>query len=1127
MKKSLFLIILVVLLTATMATTLIACNQDEPPQQPQGPTTYTVTFDSLGGCAVGSQEIEKGKFAQEPTAPVREGYIFSGWYDLNGTDDGEWGDKWEFAQFAINADITLYAKWEEVPETYTATFYDGSEVYDKQENLSEGEIVVEPTAPTATDKIFIGWFLSTDGGVTLGAQYDFSTPVSANIDLYAKWQDKLFINLNYNGATHETQVARLEVSDGVQYKLPRPLKSESTFLGWFDANDTKYELQATFEGNQSIELTAKWEDGTAGLTYETNDNFAKVIGASSTLTEIVVPESYNGLYVTEIAANAFSMVTGLKKITFCEGITDIGEGAFYSASAPLMALCEVNLPSTLKNIGIDAFNGTTALKRIKLNEGLEVISQRAFKSSGLEEITIPSTVARLYDGVFNECGSLRKITFTRDINAEGGITVPHNNAKAILRQNKAGLIMFVPANSVSEYKESWAGMNQWQMTGQTAIFSVELADADEIVVDGVLYGYFGNSTQYITGANVTEIYAGAFEDNTHVQSVVLSDGFVRIGASAFLGCTGLTSVTSLSETMPAIKNYNKNGVAYSKIFDDENTVTMHVSGSCYNQFAAKAGYNANAIEKIAYTVTLKDGNNTSTVTAYRYETIDFPAVDRVLGKKFVGYKSAGTTFDVTTKVTYDMEISLEWEICNVYTVSFVTFTSETINEQKLNEGEKAVKPQNPTPEGESLFEGWYLSDDNGVTLMTEFDFDTVIDGDITLYAKYSTVDTKSVITLDYNGATHEIGATEISKSVGETFELPRPYRNDATFLGWFDEQDNKHAMNGTVENVDDYTLTAKWQLASEGLEYVLSDKGTNYAVKLGTCTETDIVIPEWHNGYVVDMVGASGFESKDITSVVLPEGIKTINQRAFFSTKLKEVVIPSTVTTIGNGAFNRSAELKKVTILRSSVVDGSITGLGNTSVFRLTSPGIVIIVPFDSVSDYKADTKWLTQLTRWENAERVFSSEDIVDDFIVRDGTLYGYVGNSLDIVVPSNVTKIADGAFHGSNANTITLHDGITSIGAMAFANMTEITEMTMPTGLASIGARAFDGCSNLTKVTFTSATAPTITSVQIWSGKNDVVSTVSDIFTDSDTVSVVVPVGSGDTYRAVFTNANVTEQE
>jgi len=63
-------------------------------------------------------------------------------------------------------------------------------------------------------------------------------------------------------------------------------------------------------------------------------------------------------------------------------------------------------------------------------------------------------------------------------------------------------------------------------------------------------------------------------------------------------------------------------------------------------------------------------------------------------------------------------------------------------------------------------------------------------------------------------------------------------------------------------------------------------------------------------------------------------------------------------------------------------------------------------------------------------------------------------------------VTGIADQAFNGSDLISVTLHDGIATIGALAFAGCTNLTSIAIPAGVTSIGNLAFDGCTALTSI-------------------------------------------------------------
>ncbi len=63
---------------------------------------YTVDFDTNGGSAVSSVEIEKNGTIEKPSDPTREGYVFAGWY-LN-------DELFDFTT-PITGNITLEARW--------------------------------------------------------------------------------------------------------------------------------------------------------------------------------------------------------------------------------------------------------------------------------------------------------------------------------------------------------------------------------------------------------------------------------------------------------------------------------------------------------------------------------------------------------------------------------------------------------------------------------------------------------------------------------------------------------------------------------------------------------------------------------------------------------------------------------------------------------------------------------------------------------------------------------------------------------------------------------------------------------------------------------------------------------
>lgn len=71
------------------------------------PTYHTVSFDTLGGTTIASQNIEKGHVLNQPDNPSRSGFNFQGWYTTEAFDY-----LWNFETDLVDESMTLYAKWQ-------------------------------------------------------------------------------------------------------------------------------------------------------------------------------------------------------------------------------------------------------------------------------------------------------------------------------------------------------------------------------------------------------------------------------------------------------------------------------------------------------------------------------------------------------------------------------------------------------------------------------------------------------------------------------------------------------------------------------------------------------------------------------------------------------------------------------------------------------------------------------------------------------------------------------------------------------------------------------------------------------------------------------------------------------
>lgn len=89
-----------------------------------------------------------------------------------------------------------------------------------------------------------------------------------------------------------------------------------------------------------------------------------------------------------------------------------------------------------------------------------------------------------------------------------------------------------------------------------------------------------------------------------------------------------------------------------------------------------------------------------------------------------------------------------------------------------------------------------------------------------------------------------------------------------------------------------------------------------------------------------------------------------------------------------------------------------------------------------------------------------------VGEGITRIGNLAFFLHTSLQsVTLPSTVTAIGDDAFKFDNITSITLPAGLTSIGSDAFRS-TDLTSIEIPDSVTNIGARAFSECCDLASV-------------------------------------------------------------
>ena len=241
--------------------------------------------------------------------------------------------------------------------------------------------------------------------------------------------------------------------------------------------------------------------------------------------------------------------------------------------------------------------------------------------------------------------------------------------------------------------------------------------------------------------------------------------------------------------------------------------------------------------------------------------------------------------------------------------------------------------------------------------------------------------------------------------------------------------------------------------ASAGLEYTLNEDGSSYTVyEIGTCIETDVVIPATYDDKPVTVIGEKAFKGcESLTSITIPNSVTSIGDYAFYSCEsLTSITIPNSVTSIGSYAFDCCRNLTSLTI------PDSVISIGDGAFYYcdgLTS--ITIPSSITSIGDYAFYfCKSLTSIT-------------IPDSVTTIGEYAFTTCNNVTNLVIGNNVTFIGKRAFSSlSSLRSLVIPDSVTSIGDNAFSYCEELVSVTLGSGVTSIENQAFYSCNKLVEV-------------------------------------------------------------
>lgn len=195
------------------------------------------------------EKVEEGKYATRPTDPTEKGWIFKGWYEK----DDYIGDVFDFEKTQITHDITLTARW---AQAFTVKFdANGHGAAPADQTVEINGKAAKPTDPTDGDYSFQGWYTTAECSTT----FDFSTPITGDTTVYAKWVKKPIVSFNRNG--HGTAPASQTVElNSKAVKPADPTAEGYVFRGWYTtaACTTEFDFNTPIAADTT--LYAKWDE---------------------------------------------------------------------------------------------------------------------------------------------------------------------------------------------------------------------------------------------------------------------------------------------------------------------------------------------------------------------------------------------------------------------------------------------------------------------------------------------------------------------------------------------------------------------------------------------------------------------------------------------------------------------------------------------------------------------------------------------------------------------------------------------------------------------------------------------------------------------------------------------------
>lgn len=550
---------------------------------------------------------EKYNLGDEVTiqATTNAGYTWLGWY--NG--DALLTNQLEYTfNMPINS-VTYTAKWAKA--TVNQNIAEAGEITSLSNTYLPGD-KINLTATTFVGHTWLGWYNGNEL-LTLDKEYLLVIPDN-DITITAKWaQDNLLNDFTVEATTTTCVITGIKDKKATSVIIPEYVTGIASnafkecyhLVLVYNLSSLNIEIGNTANGYvgyyakqvfQSLNEEEYLYDNGDFTFYVCGDEIL-LISYNGVEEALVLPNDYNGK-TYKVNANAFRDMT-INSVTFPNGVTDLGTGAFYGCSK----LTSIEIPATIKSIGKEAFYNCTLLDTIKvLGANIEVgasafarcaitnatvpsdfithlpkdklttvvvssgdsIPYAAFsRCTTLTSVTLPSTILRIEEDAFYGCSKLKSISIPNKVTAIGETAFAKSGLTTItiyasVTSFGGGVFwdckslqsakIYAKVTEMPSYKD---GVNPYTMRGFfygcTALRNVTLPSTLTILSDSMFFGCTALSNIVVPDSVVT-ISDNAFSGCSSLKSITIGRGVTTIIQGAFYHCYNLSNAKFLVTT---------------------------------------------------------------------------------------------------------------------------------------------------------------------------------------------------------------------------------------------------------------------------------------------------------------------------------------------------------------------------------------------------------------------------------------------------------------------------------------------------------------------------------------------------------------------------------------------------